>query len=257
METIRCYMCDQPGDTVEHVPPRALFPESRDACGIDYRKNLITVPACALHNSGKAADDEFLMASLVGIAGNNVVGFRHKFAKVQRAMHRSSDALLDKVFVKREVVKRLRTEGNTFDLLWGHPDTDRLIRCFERIARGLYYHHFNEPLSGSAFIRVMLGFVVPLDPNALTFQQFIRKKAEQELAGKSSYGSNPEVFYYQVSDSDQFGYFVFFLRFYGGVDVIVAINPAGASPPPNLVMELINGGIKTRIALGDHNFEFN
>ena len=132
-------------------------------------------------------------------------------------MHRSSDALLDKVFVKREIIKRLHIEGNSVDVLWGHPDTDRLIRCFERIARGLYYHHFNEPLSRSAFVRVMLGFVVPLDSNALTFQQFIRKKAEQELAGKPSYGSNPEVFYYQVSDSDQFGYFVFFMRFYGGV----------------------------------------
>lgn len=250
-------MCDQPGDTYEHVPARALFPEAKDADGTDYRKDLITVPSCSLHNSAKSDDDEFLMASLVGIAGNNIAGVRHKFTKVHRAMQRTSDALLDKVFVSRQVVKRVAIGGNTLDLLWGHPDTNRLIRCFERIARGLYYHHFNEPLPGPAFLRVLLGFVIPLTPNALTFQRFVRTKVVQELAGKPRYGSNPEIFFYQVTESDEWGYFVFLLRFYGGIDVIVAINPAATALPSNLAMELINRGVKTKITLGKHTFEFN
>lgn len=37
-----CYMCDKPGASREHVPPRCIFPEQKDTNGKDYRKGLIT-----------------------------------------------------------------------------------------------------------------------------------------------------------------------------------------------------------------------
>ena len=58
-----CYMCDSYAVTVEHVPPACLFPEKKDSKDIDFRKNLITVPSCEIHNSKKSDDDEFLMFS--------------------------------------------------------------------------------------------------------------------------------------------------------------------------------------------------
>jgi len=70
-----CYMCDLPGTTVEHVPPRSIFPESKDVGGQDYRKNLITVLSCPAHNNQKSQDDEFLMVSLAGIIGNIALVF--------------------------------------------------------------------------------------------------------------------------------------------------------------------------------------
>lgn len=54
-------MCDRLACSREHVPPRNLFPKEKDIRRENYRKNLITVPSCELHNAAKSHDDEFLM----------------------------------------------------------------------------------------------------------------------------------------------------------------------------------------------------
>ena len=77
-----CYMCGGAITSMEHVPPKCIFPESKDMEGENYRNNLITVPSCDIHNSHKSYDDEFLMVSLAGIFGNNSIGYRHKLGKV-------------------------------------------------------------------------------------------------------------------------------------------------------------------------------
>ena len=66
-------MCSQIATSKEHVPPVCLFPEEKDIKTSIFRNNLITVPSCELHNSKKSKDDEFLVACLAGIVGNNVI----------------------------------------------------------------------------------------------------------------------------------------------------------------------------------------
>jgi hypothetical protein len=72
-----CYMCSRPGTTVEHAPPKCFFPESKDLPGTDLRKNLITVPACDLHNTAKVKDDEYLLALITAHHGNNATAYSH------------------------------------------------------------------------------------------------------------------------------------------------------------------------------------
>lgn len=51
---ITCYMCEKPATSVEHIPPKCLFPEQKDLPGgADLRKQLLTVPACDEHNLKK------------------------------------------------------------------------------------------------------------------------------------------------------------------------------------------------------------
>ncbi len=71
-------MCERDATSREHVPPLCLFPEIKDTKGINFRKDLITVPSCDLHNSKKSDDDEFLMLSLSGLLKNNPVGSFHQ-----------------------------------------------------------------------------------------------------------------------------------------------------------------------------------
>lgn len=52
-----CYMCDLSATSVEHVPPKCMFPEFKDA-KVDLRRKLITVPSCDDHNAKKSRDDE-------------------------------------------------------------------------------------------------------------------------------------------------------------------------------------------------------
>lgn len=248
-----CYMCDRPGTTKEHVPPRCLFPEPKDLDG--HRRNLITVPSCEQHNSGKSADDEFLMASLAGIIGGNAVGLFHKLSKVSRAMRRTSFSLLDKALKDRTLEVVEYAPNQFIDVIWGTPDYDRLFACFDKIARGLYLSHFGKKLVGGT--KPMLGFLQNLSPNAAEFQRFVRDKVAVELKDKPSYGDNPDVFSFQFADQDQFGLHMAHLRFYGGLSVYVTMMPDGFQMPGNLAMHLIDGGIPTTITLGESEYHFN
>jgi len=248
-----CYMCNRPATSREHVPPRSLFPEQKDSGGEDYRKNLITVPSCREHNSRKSADDEFLMVSLAGIIGNNSIGLRHKFSKVNRSIKRSANRLLWEVFNDQKVYVVNLDKNQFLDLIWGKPDQLRLHRCFDRIGRGVFLHHFGERFRGE--IKTMLGYLRYEDAKARNFSDFVRDKVAMEMVSKEELGENPKVFFYQVSDIDQLGLFTIRLCFYGGVDVYCAFLPEGSEVPRNFAFEFAKMGVKTVLTLGDKEYE--
>src|SRR5207244_12042286 len=109
-----CYMCESPATSREHVPPKNLFPEAKDTGGKDYRLNLITVPSCDLHNSAKNLDDEFLMFSLAGIVGNNSIGYRHRFGKVERAIRGRAERLWTLILLRPDLAERTSFTDNNF-----------------------------------------------------------------------------------------------------------------------------------------------
>jgi hypothetical protein len=238
------------------VPPKNLFPEARDVGGANYRVNLITVPSCDEHNAEKAHDDEFLMVSLAGIIGNNSIGYMHKLGKVARAIRNSANRLLDSVLLEKKEIHRIDLGDNRFHgVIWGTPDLERLRKCFEHIGHGLHQHHFRARFVGR--ITVLLGYLFHTDHNSKTWVEFVRERAELDLQDKPRLGSNQGVFYYQVTDPDQFKLFLMRLTFYDGLRVYLAFVPQDASPPANLGMELMARGVRTIITLGEKAYEFN
>lgn len=251
-----CYFCNRPGTTDEHVPPRAIFPAQKDFPRENHRLDLITVPSCTEHNSGKSDDDEFLLISLAGIIGNNSIGYRQQRTKVDRALRRSSYRLLDKVFIADRRHGRIEISNNKFiDVIVGTPDADRLAQCFDRIVRGLHYHHFGKKLIGET--KPFLGFLLHKSVSARNFQKFIKRRADLELAARPKYGRNQAVFYYQMTEPDQFGAFLFHLCFYGAVSVHVAVLLEGNPRPYHRGIDLMNRGIRTVLTLGDESYEIN
>ncbi|QDT95369.1 hypothetical protein [Gimesia aquarii] len=252
--SLTCYMCDAKSTSKEHVPPRCLFPESKDVDG-QFRINLITVPSCNKHNSGKSSDDEFLLVSLAGILGNNSIGYKQKFSKVNRAIYRSSFELLTNSMKNRKLCIYEVSSNKFIDVIWGTPDYDRLNNCFDRIARGLFYHVFDIKFSGKT--KTMLGYIQHKESTPKEFQRFIRDKILRELKGKPRLGDNPEVFSFQFTDLDQYGLCSLHLEFYGGLDFYIALIPEQIKFPNNITMEMINLGIQTHIKLGDEIYRFN
>ncbi|WP_162094259.1 hypothetical protein [Pseudomonas chlororaphis] len=249
----KCYMCDSEATSVEHVPPRNVFPEFKDAKE-NYRVNLITVPSCDLHNGQKSQDDEFLMVSIAGIIGNNSIGYEHYNGKIQRAIKRSSYKLLEKAFLRRHLF-RIEGENKFLDILWGTPDYKRLISCFTHIAYGIYRHHFETNFQGT--LKPYLGFLHTTDENPKTFKEFIKHRAAIDLEGKVKHGENQGVFYYQFTDPDKFGIFLLHLCFYENVNIYVSCQPIDVEKPFDLGMELLNSGVHTIIRVGDKEYEFN
>jgi hypothetical protein len=246
-------MCEEEATSVEHVPPKCLFPESKDVGGKNYRINLLTVPSCDKHNGKKSQDDEFLMVSLAGIVGNNSIGYQHYGGKIHRALKRTSFKLLDDIFIqKREL--RLKNENKFMDVIWGTPDYKRLEDCFSHVAYGVYRFHFKNSFIGE--LKPYLGFLHHNEQNPKAFKAFLQAKAKHELDGKTQYGENPGVFYYQITEPDEFEVFLIHLCFYENTSVYVSLVPEGKAPS-SLGMEMINHGFKTIIHLDDKEFEFN
>ena len=249
-----CYYCGSVATTKEHVPPKCLFPEKKDI-GNNYRDNLITVPSCDLHNGKKSKDDEFLMVSLAGIFGNNSIGYAHKFGKVNRAIKRSSSRLLNKVFLKKKTYTVPVGKNHFYEVILGTPDYERLIKCFDHIARGIYYHHYGEQFDG--LIRVQLGYLNYQEGNSKEFNDCVKFKAESELTNVKKYGENQKIFFYQIVPPDEKGISLLSFVFYGGITVYVSLGKDIYERPFNFGMFLIEKGITTVINVGEKQFVFN
>jgi hypothetical protein len=195
------------------------------------------------------------MVSLAGIIGNNSIGYRHKFSKVNRAIYRSSFALLEKAMTDQRWHALEFAPNKFIDVVWGKPDYDRLLNCFDRIARGLYHHRFERRFRGRT--KTMLAYLTPNSQNPAEFQRFMRDKVRLELDGKPRIGANPDVFSFQFTDPDQFGLSLLHLLFYGGLDVCIALIPTESRVPRNIAMDLIEAGIETTITLGEREYHFN
>lgn len=102
-----------------------------------------------------------------------------------------------------------------------------------------------------------LGYLQPEGLNAKAMSAFVARKVEMELDGEPKFGENPDIFFYQVTETDQLGLYAMRLCFYGGLNVYLSFKPDGTTMPANLGMELIRRGVPTVITLGEDRFIFN
>ncbi|SNR53937.1 hypothetical protein [Flavobacterium sp. ov086] len=253
----KCYMCENIATSQEHVPPKCLFPEQKDTRGIDFRKNLIKIPSCDIHNMSKSDDDEFLMLSLSGIITNNIIGQFHFLTKSNRAIQRKSKDFISKQILKNLKVVDLKISEKQFKpAAIGHPNIERLNSCFEHIAYGLYYHEYNTRFEGE--IKIFYGFLEYTDQYFQTLKKFIKKRfdIDDELKLPKK-GDNNLVFNYEFQKPDNFGLFSVKLVFYGTTEIFISFKPENVKEPVDLAMMLMKNGIKTIINLDNERFEFN
>jgi hypothetical protein len=191
-------MCDQAATTREHIPPRCLFPEKKDASGVDYRKGLLTVPSCDDHNCGKSADDEYLMMVMTGYFQNNAVAQKQIQSKITRAWVRAPT--VPKSIVKNPAVVRYAgAEYLAFEV------EKRFDRSLSWIANGL--HFLETGKQASPLYKVM---AYPLFQHSHEHARDVNEgrikillMADQLFAGRPKTGQNPDVFWYQiVTDPD-------------------------------------------------------
>lgn len=246
-----CYKCGAPATSKEHVPPLCLFPEEKDIKTSIFRNNLTTVPSCDLHNSKKSMDDEFLMAVLAGIVGNNVIGFFHNMTKVKRALERKGGDMAH--------VFQQGTDKNTrspVEVMLNGSNFSRIKSCFEYIAYGLYYHKYGYRFEGEC--KIVLDFVRYEDERMEKYRQVCRKRWEHEQNKPDGEGNNPEIFRYEFYPPDRDGLIALIFTFYEGATVFIVFRKDGVEMPYNLTRELIESGIKTTISFPDDSFvEFN
>jgi len=220
-----CYMCDEPAEGVEHVPPKCLFPEQNDHPeGIDLRKQLITVPACDKHNTSKSKDDEYLLYLLVINLPTNETAKNQFFTKIMRSIKRNPGLLKRFMANPRPVVAVDKETGQAHHTVAVHIDDARLDSALDHIARALYFHHFKTKWLG--IVRTQPDFLLAsLDPDKGRKQnergEYMVAAADQLFDGMDFHGANPEVFKYQVLDGNKNVHKLVRLHFYNGCRVFV------------------------------------
>lgn len=229
MREATCYYCGVDASTSEHVPPRCLFPERKDSLGIDYRKNLITVPSCDAHNTEKSKDDEFLMACVTPIVGNNGVGYIQTQTKLQRAFARNDGQLLKLVMPERKQATIELLDGTKFPVLIGDADMPRLCRVLEHVARGLYFYINRRRFVGDCHVFPL--FTMPKDPAVEVIKQISELMLRQERNDWVNHGDNPDIFKFAIGPVDRFGLTPMVMTFFRRADVCVSFQPEGVRRP--------------------------
>lgn len=125
----RCAYCGEPATSKDHVPPKCIFPSDRD--------NLITVPACDIHNAKRSNLDELLLQFL-GLHAEQVDPFNETLWN--RAL----------VSLKRHKRDRLIKERLRYDersgLTTAGIEAAPFMASIKAIVRGLYWYHEGKSL---------------------------------------------------------------------------------------------------------------
>jgi len=226
-----CYMCDKPAEGVEHVPPRCLFPESKDLPeGVDLRKQLITVPACNVHNTSKSQDDEYLLYLLVINLPANETAKNQFLTKIMRSIERNP-GLINKIMANPHTVIAVDKEtGQAHHTVAVNVDDARLDSALDHIARALYFHHFKAQWRGN--VRTQPDFLLAsLDPDKgqerNKLGEYMVATADELFADKEFHGANPDVFKYQVLEGNENVHKLMRLHFYNGCRVSVFFGTNG------------------------------
>jgi hypothetical protein len=248
--TEKCYFCGRPSTSAEHVPPKCLFPEQKDMGGEDYRKNLITVPSCDKHNTQQSKDDEFLMACLAPVFGNNGTAFIHTNTKLARAGARNPH-LINKAILRARKVNVVGPDGTSFPTLVGQPDMPRLCRVLRTVARGLYFHAKGKRFKGQ--VTVIPSFLkYPQGDTMSVIQVLSQRLIDQERDGWEMHGENPQIFTYQIGPVDQYGLIPMVMTFYSRAEVLVAFQPKGVHIPHKSVFDATpENPINVEITIGE------
>jgi hypothetical protein len=207
-------MCAASATSHEHVPPRCVFPATKDMTDrASNRASLITVPACTDHNLSKSKDDEYLMLVLPAHYRTNIVARQQMRSKVKRALNRRPE-LKQRAYAPQMPGLLDGKETGVFQL-----DLERFHRILDWMVRGLHFHH----TSG-------VKLQVPLEIYPLSTDSFdsatqrrhndVRRFSAALFDGRLKLGANPDVFFYQVAVKESRDAAMLKLTFYGGFEVL-------------------------------------
>lgn len=196
-----CYACTAEGSSIEHAPPRCLFPKHSEypEAG-NLRRELITVPSCNEHNSEKSKDDVLFRWSVATNGRANQVGAWVAMNKVRKEFHRRP--ALGSTLLETAIPVRLALGSETKASEYFRIDLggERLQRSIDLLGRALYRHEFGSSYLGPmrSAAHYLLGEGADAPPESQGFLE-VQALFDLALSAAPRRGCNPSVFWYQAS----------------------------------------------------------
>ena len=145
-KTGECVYCGIRGEiTLDHIPPKSLFPIPRPS-------NLIAVPSCLPCNRGASLDDEyFKLVALFKEDAYDHPAVQRLLPSAYRSLTKPKKFKFAQAFYRSMEEIEVKTPAGLY--LGKRPtyrvDLFRLDRVAERVAKGLFYHEWKTRLPDS------------------------------------------------------------------------------------------------------------
>lgn len=212
---------------MEHCPPDCFFPEERDSKGNTiYKKNLIKVPSCDIHNSQKSGDDVYALFHLSGLHGVNRAGeLRHQ--KLARIISHDLTQCGGRFEARlRKEVIGISAEG----MAVGKADGERMQSFLRHVAMGVYFYETFEQLTFPLKVTNLgNGYRDEAHRQELQHREVF---FDGEMRDSPIFGENPEVFKYSIKRKPE-GHILIRLVFYGNLKHWVFYYPTLWTPNRN------------------------
>ena len=208
-----CYICNQEASSKEHVPAKCFFPEDGK-----YKKNLITVHSCSLHNEDTSADDEYVRNIITMSLGNNNIAY-NKFIRKTIKSFAKSERLFEST-TRNAIPLEIHNGDVNERTIAIEIDRERFDKIMKKIAYGLFYYDNNCVWDRELIVTTEFLRYEDLSPDDLgkMIQRFRSYLIEPEFDGK-----NPMVFKYKFiipAPSDEFDQ-VLWMKFYESFEVFI------------------------------------
>lgn len=212
----KCYWCgiELTDETLkrEHVPPFTFFPKG-------FRENLITVPSCVEHNNNYSYLDEKFQVFIKAM-GTNGIAVNDFKDRVVRGLEREE---------KKKFVEELGNKSS-YKIIDGQKnltieiDHDEAQLFIEKIIRGIYYYHKEEPAKG--IIQSITKFIHRDALNNPALINSLKEDLDPKFM-EQGYYKNPKVFNYRYQEIGEM--FILVLNFYDEVEFIGWVFPESFS----------------------------
>jgi hypothetical protein len=215
-----CYACSSLAETNEHIPPKVFFPEKKDLPSgyPEMRNNLVTVPSCEEHNLGKSKDDFYAFSLIVASFDTSYIA-RHQFSKFLRAMRRKPS--ISSFFLQDLFQIRVNGELTGATIV----DSPRFENFLYYLSKGVYFHHYKKKWINDFYVFPLSFIREPDSSENIRYNENlieIRKSTQSLFTNEKKYGSNPEVFYYQIHQEPSDEEIYLRMIFYGGFEIMAS-----------------------------------
>lgn len=209
-----CYWCGKKATSVEHVPPKNLFPN-------DYKIDLLTVGACIDHNEKFSKLDERMRFHMT-LMGDPEIARNQFEKKVLKGLARGkSKGLMTDLFSNSFV-------GNN-DKKWQRDDSNVFSLYFEKIIRGLFFYHYQAHVNGSTSYFSNKIQMIDMTADAHFYYYVLFKELNSRWINGNS--KNKSIFDYKYFFSEEENRFFTLMTFYKEHEVL------GVTLPPNKTID--------------------
>ncbi len=179
-----CYWCGKLATSVEHFPPKGIFPS-------EHRKNLLTVPSCDEHNSANSKTDERFRFLLHAPEPSELAKKWYE-EKTKKAIYREEERVFMEGIAKTsKPIDDIPGIGGTFIF-----EATIINDTIEKITRAAFYRHSGSISLGMEY-RCFYTCFPDTDPayNEMAFKTLELARTDEKMIQGDA--ENPQIFDYK------------------------------------------------------------